>query len=87
MEILTLALIQIVRQTDLGELGRFIGSTSKLLNGLHLEGLGLDSDDLAGVEGLGVQLLEVGSFKDDSDGLVEIFLLLDAVAKGIGYTA
>lgn len=79
--------IQVVGKTDLGKLSWLISGLHKALNSLHLEAVGLDANDIAGVEGLSVELLEVGGLEDDTDGLVEVLFLLNTVAEGIGYGA
>lgn len=52
-----------------------------------MEGLGFDANDLASVEGVSIQLLEVSSLENDADCFVEVLFLFDGVAEGIGYTA
>jgi hypothetical protein len=84
---LTFSFIQVVGKTDLGKLSWLISGLHKALNSLHLEAVGLDANDIAGVEGLSVELLEVGGLEDDTDGLVEVLFLLNTVAEGIGYGA
>ena len=87
MELLTFAFVQVVGKAHLCEFGGLIGFASEVLDRLQLEGFRLDTDDLAGVKSVRIQLLEIGGLEDHADRLVQVLFLFDGVAQSIGYTA